>query len=236
MLWEILKNSKTMINIYGIGWINEEEYGCIMKGIQVYYKDNAKFDTLSKKGIFSYPFKNFGRLDKLSKMTCYSAALALKDAGIKYSPNQKQDIGISGTNASGSFQSDINYFKDYLDSGRTLSRGNLFIYTLPTSPLAEASIHLGLQGPLLYAAGIDKSLMPAMDMAAEMILFDEAPIMLAGMAEENEAVYFVLARNSDSKQNILYDFAQAKEILARDLIFSRMIKEFSTLKKEKGRK
>jgi hypothetical protein len=78
--------------------------------------------------------------------------------------------------------------------------------------------------------------MPAINMAAEMIVFDEAPIMLAGMAEENEAVYFVLARNSDSKQNILYDFAQAKEILARDLIFSRMIKEFSTLKKEKGRK
>ena len=35
-------------------------------------------------------------------------------------------------------------------NGSTLGRGNLFIYTLPSSPLAEAAIHFGLTGKLLY--------------------------------------------------------------------------------------
>lgn len=215
-----------MISINGIGWLNKEEYGCVMKRLRVYYKDKA----LLRKKIFSFPFKNFGRLDNISRMTCYTVALALKDAGIKYSLNRKQDIGIIGTNTSGSLQSDIDYFKDYLESGRTLSRGNLFIYTLPSSPLAEAAIYFGLQGPLLYTAGPGKSLLTVMSVAAEMILLDESPAMIAGMCEEDAAVYFVLKRDSDSGQNVLCNIARAETVLSKDLIFTKMIKEFSTLK------
>jgi 3-oxoacyl-[acyl-carrier-protein] synthase II len=86
----------------------------------------------------------------------------MKDAGFSCIPQKKQDIGIVGASDSGSMQSDIDYFKDYLDCGRTLSRGNLFIYTLPSSPLGEAAIHFGLQGPLLYAASAENPLMTAL--------------------------------------------------------------------------
>lgn len=215
-----------MISINGIGWINKEEYGCVMKRLRVFYKDKA----LLRKKIFSFPFKNFGRLDNISRMTCYAVALALKDAEIKYSMNQKHDIGIIGTNTSGSLQSDIDYFKDYLESGRTLSRGNLFIYTLPSSPLAEAAIYFGLQGPLLYAAGSGKSLLTVISMAAEMILLDESPAIITGICEEDAAVYFVLKRDSDSGQNVLCNITRAKAVLSKDLIFTKMIKEFSALK------
>ncbi len=216
-----------MISINGIGWLNKEEYGCIMKRRRVHYKDK----TLLRKKIFSIPFKNFGRLDNVSRMTCYTVALALKDAGIEYSLNRKQDIGIIGTNTSGSLQSDIDYFKDYLESGRTLSRGNLFIYTLPSSPLGEAAIHHGLQGPLLYIASPDKSLLSVLSRASEMILLDEAPTMLAGMTEEDCAVYFVLKADCDSGDNVLCDITQAMKIISKDLIFDKMINEFSIFKK-----
>ncbi len=150
--------------------------------------------TLAKRDIFSHPFKNFGRLDTISKMTAFGVSLALQDAGIEYSPTEKQDIGIVGTNAEGSLRSDIAYFRDYLESGRTLSRGNLFIYTLPSSPIGEAAIHFGLQGPVLYAAGDGRALSAVLDTAKEMILADEAPVMLAGKAEADEAFFFVLGR------------------------------------------
>ena len=124
-----------MTSIYGIGWINKEEYGCVMNGMRFNYRDSSKGKALSGKEIFSYPFKNFGRLNNISKLTCYAVALALKDAGIKYSMGHKQDIGIICTNKSGSLQSDILYFKDYLESGRTLSRGeSLYLYPAVKSP------------------------------------------------------------------------------------------------------
>lgn len=168
-----------------------EEYGCVMRGLKISYENEA----FLRKNIFPLPFKNFGRLDSVARMTCYAAALALKDAGIKYSLNRKQDIGIIGTNTSGSLQSDINYFRDYLDSGRTLSRGNLFIYTLPTSPLAEAAIYFGLQGPLLYMTLSQPGTAVLLRDAGNIIVSGETSAMLAVKADETEAVCFVLTQD-----------------------------------------
>jgi 3-oxoacyl-(acyl-carrier-protein) synthase len=198
-----------------------------MRNISVAYKDKA----LLKKEILATSYKNFGRIDNASKMTCYAAALALQDAGIEYSRNRKQDIGIIGANNQGSLETDMNYFKDYLDSNRTSSRGNLFIYTLPTSSLGEAAIRFGLQGPLLYIAASDNSLLPVMDTAAEMILFDESPVMLAGMIREDEAVYFVLKKASGAGQHVLCNIDRAMSILRKVPAFDEMLKEFSVLRK-----
>jgi 3-oxoacyl-(acyl-carrier-protein) synthase len=216
-----------MISIKGIGWINKEEYGCVLRDISESYKDK----TLPKKRIFTVPFKNFGRFDNISKLTCAAIALALKDAGIEYSIDRKQNIGIISTNTSGSYQTDMFYFSDYLNSGRTLSRGNLFIYTLPSSPSGEAAIHFGLQGPLLYVAEPHNSIVTALETAAEMISFNEASTMLAGMAEESCAIYFVLKKGHNSALNELCNLDQAIKILNRDFVFDEIIKALAYLKK-----
>lgn len=221
-----------MINIHGIGWINKNEYGCVMKDERFRYEE-SEFDRLAKAGVFSYPFKNFRRLNKISKLTGYAAALALKDAGVNYSPGKKQDIGIIGTSDSGSLQADIFYFKDYLDCGRILGRGNLFIYTLPSSPLGEAVIHFGLQGPLFYTAAPEKSLLTLMTMASEMISSDEVTGMLAGINSKQEAVYFVLMKDSVSGKDSLSDSSSMRAILGKNSTISKMIKEFLKLRKGK---
>jgi 3-oxoacyl-[acyl-carrier-protein] synthase II len=222
------------IYIHGVGWIRKEEYGCIMREKRLSYTDGKSVNALTGKDIFPYPFKNFGRLDTLSKITCRAVALALDDAGIGYSPGRKQDIGIIGANTAGSLQSDVQYFKDYLESGRTLSRANLFIYTLPSSPLGEAAIYFGLQGPLLYATGRDKSLAAITAMAADMTFHDEASAMLVGTAEEDEAVFFVIMKNHDSGQSVLCDVDRAMEILDNTGTVPGIIKEFSNMKKGKS--
>ncbi len=220
-------------SIFGIGWLYKEEYGCIMKEKRSSYTDGKSVNAGSGKDIFAYPFKNFGRLDTLSKMTCRAVALALDDAGIRYSPGRKQDIGIIGANTAGSLQSDVRYFKDYLESGRTLSRANLFIYTLPSSPMGEAAIYFGLQGPLFYATGRDGSLAAITKTAADMTFHDEASAMLAGTAEEDEAVYFVVMKNPDAR-SVLCDVDRAMEILNNTGTVPDIIKEFSNIKKGKS--
>jgi 3-oxoacyl-[acyl-carrier-protein] synthase II len=187
--------------VRGIGWLTKEGYGSVRTGQRQSFAAGEERGMLPKKGIFSHPFKNFGRMDAVSKTTSYAVALALKDAGMEYAPERKQDIGLVGTCAEGSLRTDREYFKDYIDGGRTLSRGNLFIYTLPSSPLGESAIHFGLQGPLLYAAHAGHSLGPLLEMAASMVADREAAMMLAGKAGEDEAVFFVLG-SGDGPQSL----------------------------------
>jgi 3-oxoacyl-(acyl-carrier-protein) synthase len=201
------------ISVYGIGWLSKEGYGCIRSGLQHAYEIGESAHTLPKRDIFSHPFKNFGRLDTISKMTAYGVSLALQDAGIEYSPTAKQDLGIVGTNTEGSLRSDIEYFRDYLESGRTLSRGNLFIYTLPSSPIGEAAIHFGFLGPMVYAVGEGNALSTVLDTAHEMILAGEAPVMLAGKAEADEAMFFVIGPDRGQDGSVLCDVSEAMALV-----------------------
>jgi len=201
------------IMVRGIGWLTPEGYGCIRSELRHTYEDGEGAHTLPKKDIFSHPFKNFGRLDGISRMTAFGVSLALQDAGIEYSPLRKQNIGIVGTNAEGSLQSDKEYFRDYLEGGRTLSRGNLFIYTLPSSPIGEAAIHFGLLGPVVYAASESNALMAVLDMAVDMLLANEVPVMLVGKAEADEAVFFVLEWDSGQDRSPLCGLAEARTLV-----------------------
>jgi hypothetical protein len=137
--------------IKGHGWIKDWQCGCDRRGLLWRY-DNLQLlgAQLLKDSVLAYPIENFGRFDAPSRLVTLCVALALHDAGIHYAKEKKQDIGILGTSPDGALDANLAYFRDYAQAGRKLGRGNLFIYTLPSSPLAEAAIHFGLQGPLAY--------------------------------------------------------------------------------------
>ncbi len=220
----------SMVGIKGIGWIAGGEYGCLAQDKRFTLDDDGTLDELNRKGLFTHPFRNFGRLDRISRMTAFAVALALRDAGIAYSPERKQDIGIVGTNSSGSLATDLLYFRDYIECGRTLGRGNLFIYTLPSSPLGEAAIHFGLQGPLFYAADGRTSLGMVFETAAEMLLLGEAEAMLAGIAEQDGALYAVLGRGRGAP---ICDINEARGIAEQGGPLAGMIRDFQAMKGKK---
>jgi hypothetical protein len=221
------------ISIHGIGWFTKEGYGCVRSGQREAFAAGEGAASFPKRQIFSHPFKNFGRLDAMSKSVAYAVALALQDAGIEYSPVLKHPIGIVGTSREGSLRTDVEYFKDYIRSGRTLSRANLFIYTLPSSPLGEAAIHFGFLGPLLYAASGSGTLQPILDLASGMIDSNEAGSMLVGTAGEVEAAYFVLGRHSAARPAVC-DLAEARAVLAKPITVSEMVRQFSQMSARKG--
>ena len=183
-----------MIEIKGTGWISGGRYGAIRSGERSRCEEVDPSGRFTCKSLFAYPFKNFGRLDDVSRNVCHAVALAMRDAGVSYSMGFKQDIGIIGTNATGSIATDVAYFRDYLEGGRTLGRASLFIYTLTSSPLGEAAIHFGLLGPLLYASSTTGALASLVAMAGEMIESGEAGAMLVGEADEREAIYMLIGR------------------------------------------
>jgi 3-oxoacyl-(acyl-carrier-protein) synthase len=220
-----------MIALCGLGWTNKEEYICVRNNLHVSYKGITSFDGLSKTDIFSYAFKNFGRLDEVSKLVCYAVALALKDAGETYDCNLKKDTGLIGTNADGPLQADVDYFRDYVDSGRKLSRGNLFLYTLPTSPLAEAAIHFGLQGPVFYMTSGQTSLLPVVSVASEMLMLGETNSVLAGINTEDEAAYFVLLKDPAPGRQVLCDVSEVLPVVEKGGGLRAVAEEFLMIRK-----
>ncbi|MCU0858921.1 MAG: hypothetical protein MUC65_11025 [Pontiellaceae bacterium] len=168
-----------MIAVQGIGWLDAAAYGQIRRRVSFPYAERMTLRELGKsEGLFAYPIKNYGRFEPVTQRICCITALALQDAGIDCAEGLRHEIGLLGTSPDGCLQSNLNYFKDYVDGGRTLSRANLFIYTLPSSPLAEAAVHFGLQGPQLYLRLLDESAAPLIRQAAGMIRRGETERML----------------------------------------------------------
>lgn len=167
------------VNILGSGWLTRSEYGAENENRSVEYASRTALSGLGKlDGLFAYPVKSFGRFDEVSQRVCTVTALALRDAGLQYAKGEKQNIGLIGTDLYGCEQADLNYFRDYVESGRTLARANLFIYTLPSSPLAEAAVHFGLQGPLFYFRSQDGKVDRLLTTAQRMISEGQAEYML----------------------------------------------------------
>jgi 3-oxoacyl-(acyl-carrier-protein) synthase len=136
-----------------------------------------------------HPPKNYPRFDAPSRLAFSATALALWDAGL--APGEAPpDAGIVGTGPRGCLAANEAYFRDYVACGRTLGRGNLFIYTLPTSPLAEAAIHFRLGGPLLHVSAEPPSLTAALDRATALVESGEAAGMAAVCIEDSAALAF----------------------------------------------
>ena len=168
-----------MIAVQGIGWLDATAYGRIRQRVSTPYAERTELRVLGKsEGLFKYPVKNFGRFEPLTQQVCCITALALQDAGIDYAEGRLLDVGLLGTSGTGCLESNLNYFKDYVNGGRILSRANLFIYTLPSSPLAEAAVHFGLKGPQLYMRSAKESMTSLVQRAAGMIRRGEAEQML----------------------------------------------------------
>ncbi len=114
-------------------------------------------------GVFTLP-RNFGRFSAEARLAFSAVAQALGEAGITPDGNgvlryrdgaERVRVGVVVFDRDGSDAANRTYFSDYVRAGRVLGRGQLFVYTLPTSVAAECAIACRLTGPLLYVAEPD---------------------------------------------------------------------------------
>ncbi len=182
-----------MVGIIGIGWIQGSKFGSIFKSCESECPDKKGLQTLfCEKSFLSGPINNFGRFNESSRNVCFSAALALYDAGMNYSKKVRVNTGVLGTNKEGCLHANINYFKDYVNSGRKIARGNLFIYTLASTPLSETAIAFGCQGPVAYMTFKENHIALILDQADAMISRGEASELLVVSSVKGAAICFVL--------------------------------------------
>jgi hypothetical protein len=147
------------------------------------------YDDFIKEGLLK-PVKQFGRFSLETQRVFLAASMALHDANLfdKVPPG----TGILHTSADGALADNLVYFKDYLAGGRKLARANLFIYTLPTSPLGETAIHFNLNGPLYHiAAPVTYNREIILAEAHSLIENEAAPMMLAVISTPDQTTCLV---------------------------------------------
>lgn len=187
--------------ISGAGWCREGECGMASKGRRI----SCSPDQLRRMDeFFPYPVKQFGRFELQSRLNIAAVALALRDAEIGCRRDGRIDFGLVRTNDTACHEANWSFFSDYVECGRNLARGNLFIYTLPSSPLAETAIHFGLQGPLLYIRS-DGFILDAIEYAE--LLLDQGGLegMLAIAERKRKAIALTIARPQSDGGNLPID-------------------------------
>jgi hypothetical protein len=193
---------KEKFTIKSIGWALSDSAGGY-PGNKITISLNNKPE---KSDIFRKPFKNFGRLDDMSKSVCTSIAFALRGSKL-YPRMEKQPVSIFFNNITGALNSDNIYFQDFIKYDEQAGRANLFLYTLPSSPLGEASVHFGLTGNLAYFANSINPLQAMFEAAEDACVFRKSPQststdFLIGIGEfvkgKAESIFLLLS-NSNSE-------------------------------------
>ncbi len=181
------------MQIIGISWLRETSYGTACTGLRGEH-DGLRdlYQTLRARTVLPEALKDFGRFDPESKRVCLCAALALHDAALAPHGPEMSEAGILITGAEGAHHANLAYFRDYLAGGRSLGRGNLFIYTLPTSPAAETAIAFGMHGPLLYSGRRIANGSHALNAAARLIAAGQADVMLCVLPDRDAVACYLL--------------------------------------------
>lgn len=99
-------------------------------------------------GIIKESIKDFRKFSDSAKLNILAVASSFFDSEHSF---LLANSGIIGVNNTGAVDADYNYFNDYFSNGRSLGRGNLFVYTLSSSILSVVSISLGIKGPIIYS-------------------------------------------------------------------------------------
>ncbi len=126
-------------------------------------------DAESVQALLGEPVRNIGRFPDSVRAACMASALAMRTAGIRYPDEGNSRTAILSTGYAPTLDVNHRFFRDYIDAGRNMGRGNLFIYTLPTSAAAEVSIHFGLRGATFFIESETAPLVGALSAAADLI-------------------------------------------------------------------
>ena len=197
----------------GIGWVNESEYGSVLSAQLVRYGDGVALPPWQQTALFQSPLKNAGRFDLSTRLIISACALALRDSGVSWGNGEKSNIGLLGSNSSGCVAANRTYFKDYLEGGRALARANLFVYTLPSSPLAEVAIHFGLQGPVLYigfSGSRNEQLLVLMDTGAGLLHEGAVDGTLVVVNDERSALAVFVGSGTGGRREFTQDQLMAR--------------------------
>ena len=148
-----------MIVLSGASWNYENKFYSLYKKEEFTYTSlKDAYTTFVSKKIINREINNFRRISMDSKLYSLLAGLVFHDSKIKMNYEIGKDTGVVSCTYDAATPENEKYFRDYVSAGRKMARGNLFVYTLPTSSLGEVAITYQLKGPIFYSNFSDNRL------------------------------------------------------------------------------
>lgn len=143
---------------------------CATKMMRVAGRGRVRAGTdIPESAPFAMP-RHFGRFCAEARLAFGAVAQALNDAQMNPAATGIR-VGVVAFDRDGCVAANRAYFTDYVQSGRTLGRGQLFVYTLPTSVAAECAIACHLIGPIMYVGesggGVGGAMRAAVDLLSD---------------------------------------------------------------------
>jgi len=203
------------MKISGAGWVENETYGAVRKSIcGNYIRRSDLYRSLLERKILAESTSKFGRFNRSTQQAFCAAALALHDADFPPSTPLRtgqtskdwKHVGLIGTGQDECTPANQAYFADYAENGRRMARANLFIYTLPTSSLAEIAIHFKLDGPLFYTS---EHVLPA----ANRLLGDDPSHVLAFWSEKSFTAALLLSSEEAMDLERFHAFEKPEQLI-----------------------
>lgn len=203
-----------MLSVAGAGWISREACGSLRRARQEKFDDpKILYQQLEAEGFFLVPQAKVRWLNTVSQRYCLAAALALRDAFESAAEWRRvlTETGVLGLSRDGALQANLEYFKDYVSAGRKLARGNLFVHTLPTSPLAETAITFGFKGPIFHLSAAEPKLNLLIERGEALERTSKKMNFLCFTADENAVIAFLLRSGSIETRPELFSIKEMKQ-------------------------
>ncbi|HEX3594153.1 MAG TPA: beta-ketoacyl-[acyl-carrier-protein] synthase family protein [Polyangiaceae bacterium] len=122
------------------------------------------------------------RFDVQTALVSLGAGYALTDSNLPLS-----DVGLVAGSAFGNVERTASFLRVVLEKGARRAPPAEFPHLLPSSSSGNASIYLGLTGPVLTANALDASAAASVSAACDFVLSGEAPGMVAGSVVVRDA-------------------------------------------------
>jgi hypothetical protein len=194
--------------IRGVTWFCAEHYGVSVPGQRSWEKPSPALSAQAEiLALIDRPVKHYGRMTAESRFCLCAASLALR--AMSASESGDQEVGLISASFDGCLEANQKYFGDYVDCGRTLGRGNLFIYTLPTSALGEIAIALELTGPCLFVQDDTVPLSSLVTHAQHVVADGEADQMLA-LWSDTQAVLCMVVDGLEGNDPIFAELSKSE--------------------------
>ena len=152
-------------------------------------------------GLIGGPIKNFGRFPSGVRDICAACALASR-AGVSVGKDTRMPTGLIVAGFDRTLAVNSEFFRDYVDNGRVMGRANLFIYTLPTSAIAEASIIFDMQGPILFLDADDAPFVAMLNTAQQLTDSGQADAMVVAWQDQETTLCALFVNRPDNQTGL----------------------------------
>jgi hypothetical protein len=182
-------------------WFCAEHCGVFAPAGRSFEQRSPAFSTAAEiPALVGRPVKYYARMTPETRCCLFAASLSLKHARWE---TDAVEIGLLSAGSDGCLRANGEYFHDYVANGRTLGRGNLFIYTLQTSALGEVAIALSLTGPCMFIQEGDDPAVSLARIGGQIISDGEAGGMLGLWSDSEAAVCMLIESGAGENIDVL---------------------------------